>query len=179
MKFSHGSVRSESGASMRRSLSYLKARMSFRHSGSPVSGEADALDRLDISIEGVHTSFIVADDVVDCAGLVLSRSRLSGEQAFQLFSLNSVLLTLHGACFSWCDESACVVLSSRVPDNLVRDEDDLFDFAVECVRLLDRSERMFTSKEPELALNEEHNSLNFVLGATRRVNSPSKPIGSI
>jgi hypothetical protein len=164
---------------MRRSLSYLKARMSFRQSGSPVSAEADALDRFDISIEGFDTSFIVADDVVDCGGLVLVRSHLSGHQAFQLFSLNPVLLTLHSACFSWCDESGSVVLSSRVPDSLVRDEDDLFDFAVECVRLLDRSERTLASKEPEIELHEEHDSLDLVLSSTRRVNAVAKPIGSL
>lgn len=148
MKVSFGVQKSAAGESMRRTLAFLQIRMHFKAVGAAlgqVSVSHDLPDRLDLQLEGVSVSLVVADDLSKFGGFVFVKTPFNPDQLLALLGMNPILLALHEACFSWCEQSSSIILSRCVPEPVVYDEDELFDFAVDSVRLLNRCEKMLTN----------------------------------
>ena len=150
MKLSCGVQKSEAGEFLRRTIAFLATRMAFRQNGelSGFAASKDELpDQMHLVIEGVPVSLIVADDLHHCPGFVLIKAGFVDDtNLMQALALNPVLLSIHNASFAWCSQSESFVLTRLLPQHLVYDEDDVFDFMVDSVRLLGRCEEMLSEE---------------------------------
>ena len=142
MKFSCNLIQTEVGRSFRHTLAFLRSRMQFKTNGLlsfPTGGTNSLPDRLDLEVQDTEISLIAIDDVAACPGLLMIKCcSIDTSNSHFFLSLNPILLVLHSASFNWCNDAKSYVLSRMVPEHLSLDEDDLFDFVLDSIRLVRR-----------------------------------------